>query len=267
METYGKHLSYYWNSSIGKLKLKENISGQKKSLPVFGHLLFSLMLVVISASGLHLVEKSLIASEASMQELLSPKVVLAAELTTKAELVQQTQSLINIKPGDAVTITLTFKNIGTSTWTPKKVYLKSLSTALKFKHESWADPYLPAKLQETSVASNNNGTIKLDLRAPKNLGRYTGEFLLVNDNVMIDGGQINIEFNVVDSPESIVALTDTTEKNAAAAPKLNVCSLKLNIANFETGLDNSTCIETLKIANAGPIVRTGVFQTDSAIVI
>jgi len=267
METYGKHLSYYWNSSIGKLKLKENILGQKKSLNVFGHVMFSLMLVVISASGLHLVEKSLLASEASMKELLSPKVVLAAELTTRAELVQQTQSLINIKPSDSVTITLTFKNTGTSTWTSKKIYLKSLSTALKFKHESWPDPYLPAILQETSVAAGDNGIIKLDLRAPKNLGRYTADFLLVNDNVMITGGEIKIDLNVVDDPSAVVTTTATTTESVNATPKLNVCSLKLNIASVESGLDNSTCTEALKIAATGPIVRTGVFQTDEALVI
>lgn len=267
METYGKYLSYYWNSSFGKSKSKENKFGQKESSHVFGHVLFSLMLVVISASGLHLVEKSLIASKASMQELLSPKVVLAAELTTKAELTQQTQSLVNIKPNDAVTITLTFKNTGTSTWTSKKIYLKSLSTALKFKHESWADPYLPAKLQENTIIAGSNGTISLNLRAPKNLGRYTADFLLVNDNIMVEGGEIKIELNVVDDPSSVVTSTTTSTESASTAPKINICSLKLNIANFESGLDNSTCTETLKIASAGPIVRTGVFQSNEAIII
>ncbi|MEK7511426.1 MAG: SpoIID/LytB domain-containing protein [Patescibacteria group bacterium] len=272
METYGKYLSYYWNTPIDKTTLnqvqgKENKLGQKESSHVFGHVLFSLMLVIISASGLHLVEKTLIASEASMQELLSPKVVLAAELTTKAELIQQTQSLVNIKPNDAVTIILTFKNSGTSTWTSKKIYLKSLSTALKFKHESWPDPYLPAKLQEDSVISGNTGTIKLDIRAPKNLGRYTADFLLVSDNVMINGGEIKIDLNVVDDPSAVVTTTATVIENTSTAPKINVCSLKLNIASVESGLDNSTCTETLKIASSGPIVRTGVFQSNEAVVI
>jgi len=84
--------------------------------------------------------------------------------------------------------------------------------------------------------------------------------------------------NVVDDPAAYKAETKPeTQATAtsvqtlvavdASKPKLNVCSLKLNIASVEAGIDNLACAETFNLPDLGPDIRVGLFHTDKPITI
>ena len=263
-----KPLSSLWlvelNKRVKENKIYQTAKRSDSNINLFGHILFSFILVIFVSSGLRLLEGALTKESGA----LSMNSALAAELSDKAALTFQSHSSINIKPNEAITATLTFKNTGTTTWTQKSVYLKSLSTALTFKHKFWPDPYLPAKLQKTSVAPGETGTFKFALQSPSKYNSYTGEFVLVNNNMMIAGGEVAITMNVVEDPSKVnQPAPAVTPEPAAPAPALNVCNLKLNIAGLTTGLDNVSCVEKFSINNQGPNIRVGIFNTENAITI
>jgi len=257
-----------WTTAIQQ-RVKENKIYQTAKRPdsninLFGHVLFSLILVLCVSSGLRCLENALTRDSGA----LSMNSALAAELTNQATLLSQSHSTINIKPSEAITATLTFQNTGTSTWTQKTVYLKSLSTALTFRHKFWPDPYLPAKLQEATVAPGETGTFKFALQSPSKYNRYTGDFVMVNNNMMVAGGEVVITMNVVEDPSKVNQPDPvTTPEPSGTTPLLNVCNLKLNIAGLTTGLDNVSCDEKFGINDLGPNIRVGIFNTENAITI
>ncbi|MBI5077339.1 SpoIID/LytB domain-containing protein [Candidatus Falkowbacteria bacterium] len=240
-------------------KSRENGTG----LNILGYVLFSFLLVAISASGLRFIETTL-ATPAESRSLLIGT-AMAAEPIDRAELSAQSNTAVYLKPNAADTFTLQFKNIGTSIWNPKNIYLKPLSTALTLRHASWVNDYIVAQLQEKSVLPGETGTLKFGLQAPKNIGHYSGDFSLVNSNVMIDGGEIAIKVTVVENPENYS--TVKPETSSGTKPKLNICSLKLNIAAVEDSLDNTTCANQLSLPPDGPNIRVGILNTKQAITI
>lgn len=193
--------------------------------------------------------------------------VYAAEPTLKAQLIEQSHSYVNIKPLTGFTFTLKYKNTGEVVWTKKHVYLKSLTTALTFRHKFWIDPYIPATLIEDKVAPGEIGTFKFALLAPKNFNKYTGEFILVNDNVMIPGGDATVTMNVVDDP-SQYASTSTPPNITTPNNTNQVCSINFRLANLIEGneeLDNSACVSTFNLPSDGPLIRVGIYHTQNII--
>ncbi|NQT49562.1 SpoIID/LytB domain-containing protein [Candidatus Kuenenbacteria bacterium] len=266
--THHKHLSYFWNTEKAKAKIKENkiyrkAKDETSAFHVFGHVLFSLIIVATAAVSLNIVEKGVNEPKQTFNKVMGVQIVLAAENINQAELTAQSHAQLNIKPNEAFTFNLSFENTGMSTWTKETVYLKSISTSLKFKHEYWPDPYHPAQLIEESVAPGETGTFKFALKAPKKFSNHKGDFLLVNDNVMIKGGKVEIEMNVVEDPANYKSATKIVTETTN--PKLNVCNLKLNIASVNSSLDNETCVEKFALNEDGPDVRVGLFYTDKMI--
>lgn len=194
--------------------------------------------------------------------LFSAVPAIAAEPVSRAELAQLSNISLYLKPSAGYTIIVQFKNTGTAIWDSQKTFLKPLTTGLKFKHISWPDFYLSARMQEKSVLPNETGTFKLALQAPKNFGAYSGDFSLVHNNIMVDGGEFSVNINSVENPENYKSETGSTAKI-----KLNTCSLKLNIAGVEDNLDNLTCADKLSLPKDGPDIRTGIFKTKQAITV
>jgi hypothetical protein len=191
----------------------------------------------------------------------------ASAATNAASIESQSFTSIKIKPGAAFTFTLKYKNTGERAWNKENVYLKSLSTALKFRHSFWPDPYLPAQLKESSVAPGGVGTFVFALQAPGNLGSYTGEFVLVNDNVLISGGEAAVTMRVVEDPsvpdEPVIKPTPVVDNNPISTG--NYCSLNLRVATV--GGNNSSCVEKFSLPENGPDIRVGLFYTDKAITV
>ncbi|KKR08238.1 MAG: SpoIID/LytB domain protein [Parcubacteria group bacterium GW2011_GWC2_39_14] len=266
--TKTKYLSYFGNLN-NQARIEELHAAHGALISIF----VGFLLVVSAASGLRFLETNLPRlQEAASLESLRVKVAMAAELTNKAEPVDFNPVAVNIKPTTALTLTLKFKNTGTKTWTKKTVYLKSLTTALKFKHKFWKDPYLPAQLTEDTVKPDEIGTFKFALTSPDKFNYYEGDFLVVNNNVMISGSETTIRLNVVADPANwkpvVVAPPVLTVPTAAnTQPQMSVCSLKLKIANSLTGVDNETCDIAFGLPDNGPMMRVGLFTTENSITI
>lgn len=96
---------------------------------------------------------------------------------------QASQSLTMV-PGTSQTKTVSFTNVGNTTWTSSTVYLKpdgSSSTA-KFQDPNWTSSSNAAALNEASVAPGAVGTFTLKLQAPAQAGTYTISFAPGNDS-------------------------------------------------------------------------------------
>ncbi len=179
----------------------------------------------------------------------------------QSQLIEQSHTEVNIKPNTGFTFTLKYKNVGTSTWSKNSTYLKSLSSALTFRHKVWPDPYFPATLKEATVAPGQIGTFVFALQSPGKFGSYTGDFLLVNNNVMIFGGDTKVTMNVVEDPSKIVKVVPTEESNG---PK--VCTLNLRMENAIDPSDipaSASCIEKFQLPANGPLIRVGLFYLGS----
>lgn len=274
MQTKTKYLSYFGNIQASRTeaalmeKLREN-----SWLGLCLNIMFAFLIVIGLSSGLRIIENNFFLQRTN-PSLFTVKAAYAADVTNAANLEEQSHSYVNIKPESAFTFTLKYKNTGTSIWTKTNVYLKSSTTALKFRHDYWPDPYLPAQLQEETVNPGEIGTFKFALQAPTNLKEYTGEFLLVNNNVLIQGTNVTVTMNVVEDPAAVqtVKAPITPEPNIGAAPttastttKLNICTLKLNIASAIDATDNETCKVTFGLPAEGPDIRVGLFYTDETI--
>ncbi|MFA6537420.1 MAG: SpoIID/LytB domain-containing protein [Patescibacteria group bacterium] len=263
-----KNLSYFWNEEL-KDKLKENKLYQTaktdgSSLNVFGHILFSFLLVIAVAWSLHFVEAGWQKAENSP---LSAKVVLAGENIWPAQIKSQSITSYQLKPGETVSLKLEIVNNGTNKWLAGNTNLKALTTAFKYQHASWIDLYVPTKMKEAEVLPGETATFEIILAAPKKTGSFTGEFTLTQNNVSILQKDISVNLVSTETPNNNPTTTTTQNIISTIKPKLNVCSLKLNfsIASVSDTLDNLTCVNVFNFPANGPEIRVGIFHTDKAI--
>lgn len=253
-----KYLSYSWNAGSSPGQNKKILPRPNQGwLYILGHLFFSFSIIICASFGLRYAEAIITRGDNSFKNILSAKIALAAEIVYKAELASQSPQSIYIKPNEAITITLQYKNIGNADWGKKTVFIKTLTSAWKYNH-NWQDMYRPAQLQEETVEPGSTATFKFAVRAPKNLGAYTGDFMIINDNTAVDASETGITLNVVENPENY-------NKPASAPAIKNICTLKLNIASVENALDNTTCYGKFNIPTKGPDIRVGIFPTTQAV--
>jgi peptidoglycan hydrolase-like amidase len=284
MNANPKYLSYFWNADKTKSRIKQSkmyqkANDEKSGLHVFGHILFCLIIIVTISSSLRFLESSFISSNSSKYKLLGAEVAMAAVQPDKTELVFQSHTSVNIKPEQGFTFNLSYKNSSANTWTKENVYLKSSTTALKFRHSFWPDAFLPAQLQETEVKPGETGTFKFALQAPTNLGNYSGDFILVDNNVLIKGGNVKVVMNVVEDPSTYTSTntainnTKSTNSNTTVAKtttsttttKKSVCTLNLHIAGVSDSINNETCVKQFALSEEGPNVRVGILHTEDAV--
>lgn len=268
-----KNLSYFANQK----KIKgDSLTVKSPINNVVWDVLIVFFLVVIVAVCLRLINDTFF-TQANYKSWLI-KTAYAAE-ENQAFLFSQTHTYVNIKPETGFTFTLKFQNTGDTTWTRNHVYLKSKTTALKFRHEFWPDPFLPATLAEEEVAPGEIGTFKFALQSPVNYNLYDGEFLLVNDNVLIKGGECQVQMNVVADPanastpqttQETTTQTTTTTTTPITNTSNQTCTLDFRTENLSiatTGVDNVSCVEKFNLPAQGPLMRVGLFYTEEIITI
>lgn len=170
-----------------------------------------------------------------------------------------------MEPGSTQEVLITFKNIGTKTWTSSGTSYVSIYTynpkyrVSDFKADTWIDYTQAALLKESSVAVGSVGSIYLTLKAPKSEGTYEETFhLAAEDAAWIPGGEFTLTINVEDSEE------EETETNIGSQDLSGV--LLDGEASPETnGLSATVLLRSAKsvLAQAGDTVtyKVGVKNT------
>ncbi len=113
----------------------------------------------------------------------------------RAREVDRSNSIININPGQAVTVWVDFLNTGTATWFNNGHHYLALNVtnpvgrSSVFQHDFWKKNYQPARLLQKEVRPGAIGRFRFVLQAPKTTGIYKEEFNLVAENLTwVDGG-------------------------------------------------------------------------------
>ncbi|MBI4426078.1 MAG: hypothetical protein HY567_00725 [Candidatus Kerfeldbacteria bacterium] len=118
------------------------------------------------------------------------------ETTDAALLVNQSNRLITLPPGKAVTVWFEFQNVGTSTWTnqdPDPVGLNTddpLRRKSKFQTKRWRAFWRPTRLLQDKVKPGAVGRFRFAVKAPIKPGIWRESFSLVHGTkTRIAGGQ------------------------------------------------------------------------------
>ncbi len=138
----------------------------------------------------------------------------AAQATAKngfeALQVSAPKSGFTMEPGETQEVLITFKNIGTKTWTNSGSAFVSVYTydpkyrVSDFKADKWLDYTQAALLKESSVAVGSVGSIYLTLKAPKSEGTYKETFHLAAENsAWIPGGEFTLTIKVAGEEEEV----------------------------------------------------------------
>ncbi len=141
----------------------------------------------------------------------------AAKNGFEALQVSAPKSGFTMTPGEEKQVMVSFKNIGTKTWTNSgRAYVSVYTYNPKyrvsdFKADDWIDYTQVALLKESSVPVGSVGSVYLSLKAPKSAGTYKETFqLAAEDTAWIPGGEFTLTINVA----------DTSAKSATATPVL-----------------------------------------------
>ncbi|MBI3957049.1 MAG: hypothetical protein HY340_03625 [Candidatus Kerfeldbacteria bacterium] len=135
--------------------------------------------------------------------------VRAAESTPAyaAIILEQSAETLTLASGKAATVTITFKNTGTATWTNRDNHFVALNVTAPagrksaFRHRFWKKSYRPAVLQTPIVEPGESGTVRFALQAPQTPGTYTETFQLVAENLTwIPGTVLTLPITVVPPP-------------------------------------------------------------------
>lgn len=140
------------------------------------------------------------------------------------------KSGFTMEPGEEQQVLITFKNIGTKTWTNSGSSYVSIYTydpkyrVSDFRADDWVDYTQAALLHESSVAVGSVGSIYLTLKAPKSEGTYEETFqLAAEDTAWIPGGEFTLVINVQEG-EEVQEVQDEEEESlmdGEASPESN----------------------------------------------
>lgn len=110
---------------------------------------------------------------------------------------------ITLQPDEVKEVTVTFQNIGTTTWKNDGAgYLSIYTHDPKYRKSSfdpgtWLSPTQVKRIREASVAPGGTATVVFELHAPATEGVYTEVFQLASEGVAwIDGGKVSFSLNV-----------------------------------------------------------------------
>lgn len=119
-----------------------------------------------------------------------------------AKEVDRSNAVVNLNPGQSVTVWVDFLNTGTTTWRNTGTNYISLRTFPNDRTSSFANRFWPtatqaARLQQSSVRPGEIGRFRIALQAPVDGGLYLEKFRLVINNVgSVDGGYVQFPIGV-----------------------------------------------------------------------
>lgn len=187
--------------------------------------------------------------------------------------VQSTVS-VTAEPGAEVTVTLKFKNTGTTTWTNSGPHFVSVRTIKPADHASklagtgWLAASQPAKLSESSVKTGQVGSVTFKVKAPAKAGTYSDTFqLAAEDASWIWGAYATVKLTVkvpkvvaaprVTAQAWIIADAETGAVVASYRPdvKRSIASLTklmtIKVATRDLGLDLDQVVQMAKEDEVG----------------
>jgi len=124
----------------------------------------------------------------------------------------------NVLAGEEFTVTVGFKNIGTSIWQKTGDHKVELKIAQPWDRQSlltsskWPDSITVATLSSTRNLPGRIAYFVLPLQAPNTPGSLTEKFLLVKNNTeIISGSEFSLEFNIAENPDLKDSTAGSTE--------------------------------------------------------
>lgn len=123
---------------------------------------------------------------------------------------------IIMKAGETKTVDITFKNVGTKTWTRGGKHISAYTEVPRdrksaFATSQWVSPVQTALIQPRTIAPGQTGTLTIDLKAPTTPGEYTEEFHLAAENTTwVKGGYFFLKI-VVQANEKAPATPTPSE--------------------------------------------------------
>ncbi|MBU0661352.1 hypothetical protein KKG22_04215 [Patescibacteria group bacterium] len=122
----------------------------------------------------------------------------------KAQFVSQSvDDPIEIEAGETKTVEISFKNVGTKTWSSTASrFVSAYAVESKYRNSDFAGPNWLSTKQTAKisgvVAPGQTGTLTLELTAPKKIGTYKEWFHLAAENYSwVKGGYFYLRLNVV----------------------------------------------------------------------
>ncbi len=114
---------------------------------------------------------------------------------------------ITIAKGQKQQLTITFKNIGSKTWTQTGSTRVAINTSpigriSKFQDSSWSSSFRPARMAEKSAVAGATASFTLTIKAPNKNGEYVERFSLARVAGEIPGGDFALLINVSDKAPS-----------------------------------------------------------------
>ncbi|MFA7662994.1 MAG: SpoIID/LytB domain-containing protein [Patescibacteria group bacterium] len=198
---------------------------------------------------------------------------------------------IQAQMGKAMTLEAKFKNTGTKTWKNNDKAFITLDVSepylrqSQFQHKWWRTNDCPAWLLEKSVKPGEIGTFRFAIQLPNTAGEYTENFRLAATNTAwIPGGNLVINFNVIDPSKPVVISAEPTDPEVTIGaeeivePVFGKLTKEITDPRFNPTryiaktLDEFTKISLpLKLSatqpEKGAIVRVGLFSTEKEVVV
>ena len=163
------------------------------------------------------VAKTISAQEPVTDQSIPSSTVHRATLTDKGGIEWQ------LNPSEHIVVNLKFKNTGSATWKNSGAGYITLYTwspkyrKSAFKDYSWTSESRAGFLVEKEVKPNQEGTIRLELRAPDKPGTYEESFQLASENVAwLEGGSVTLKIRVTD-PDGLLDTTPDVEIASATS--------------------------------------------------
>jgi len=160
----------------------------------------------------------------------------AAETNYQAEIIEQSNYVINILPGKGFTFSIKIKNTGSKSWpaSPSQgesrngsrfFYIKSSHQPSIFRHNFWLDSNTALR-SNLQIAPGETTTLKFALQGPPAVGLYSETFaLMLNNNTMIPGSMFELPINVTlyphgKAPKPTRSVTLNSSKSSSNIKKL-----------------------------------------------
>lgn len=163
---------------------------------------------------------------------------------------------ITMQPGEVKEVTVTFQNIGTTTWKNDGAgYISVYTYDPKYRTSSfdpgtWLSPSQVKRMREASVAPGGTATIAFQLHAPATEGSYSETFQLASESVAwVDGGTFTLAITVEEA--ETVAATDDSEDPGYVSDDGLAASLTMKSANRIKVVAGKSVLLTAGFQNTG----------------